>query len=137
MVFIAMLIFFAAQIALGQDAAQTMFGGPVSADNPICQIIESAGITWPIFGQIFGILTAAAIFLRPFSNMILKLALILTAMPTPAAKAAGKIMWILGSFAAVPAAGTPPVMQQVFAGTVTPPVTMKKKDDKAAMPPAA
>lgn len=119
------LLAFSAQIAFGQEVGQTLFEGPVGPDNPICSVIEQAGLTWPIFGQAFGMLTAAALFLRPFSGMLMKVALALTAMPSPAAKTAGKVLWVLGTFAAVPAAGTPKMMQKVIKGEVESPIKKK------------
>lgn len=122
----ALIVWLGSTIALGQDVVpQTLFEGPAGPDNPICSVIEQAGMTWPIFGQIFGMLTTAALFLHPFSNLILKAALGLSLMPSPAAKTVGKVLWIIGRMASVPAAGTPPVMKAVYAGTIESPIKKK------------
>ena len=125
MFLIAAILFLSAQIAFGQEVGQTLFEGPVGPDNPLCSIIEQAGMTWPIFGQAFGMLTAAALFLRPFSSVLMKVALALTSMPSPAAKTLGKVLWVLGTFAAVPAAGTPKMMQKVIKGEIESPIKKK------------
>ena len=123
---ISMLVLLASQIALGEVPGP--YVQPIletGLENPICTIIEQAGLTWPVFGQVFGMLTATAIFLRPFSNVMLKVALAMTMMPSPIAKSAGKVLWLLGTFAAVPAAGTPKMIQKVIKGEVESPIKKK------------
>jgi hypothetical protein len=125
---ISMLVLLASQIALGEvpgPYVQPILEKASGLENPICTVIEQAGLTWPVFGQVFGMLTATAIFLRPFSNTMLKVALAMTVMPSPIAKSAGKVLWLLGTFAAVPAAGTPKMIQKVIKGEVESPIKKK------------
>lgn len=121
MFLIAVALFLSSEIALGQYMTETLYDG----DTPICAMLGQAGLTWPLFGQVLAMLTAAALFMRPFANTLLKVSLALTAMPTPIAKTAGKILWVLGSFAAIPAPGTPGMMKKAIKGEIESPINKK------------
>jgi len=122
MFLIAVVIFLSSsEIAFGQYMTETLYDG----DTPICAMLGQAGLTWPIFGQVLAMLTAAALFMRPFANTLLKVSLALTAMPTPIAKTAGKLLWVLGTFAAIPAPGTPGMMKKAIKGEIESPMDKK------------
>jgi len=124
---LALVYWLSSDIALGQVVADTLEGLVTmsTANSTVCSVVEQAALTWPIFGQVFAMLSAGALFLRPFSNMILKVALVLSAMPNAAAGAAGKALWVLGTVVSIPAAGTPGVMKKVYAGEISPPTKKK------------
>lgn len=109
-----------AQVAIGQE-----LGANELPLLPDCQIIEAVS-TWGQPGAIIASALAAVAALRPFSNLILKLALALGAMPAAWAKVSSKVAWVVGTVAAMPCWGTPKVMKDVYAGKVEPVVDMKK-----------
>jgi len=127
MIALLALLWLSSDIALGQVVADTLEGLVTmsTANSTVCSVVEQAALTWPIFGQVFAMLSAGALFLRPFSNMILKVALVLSAMPNAAAGAAGKALWVLGTIVSIPAAGTPGVLKKVYAGEISPPTKKK------------
>lgn len=128
--FLALLVFFVSYAALGQTLE--IVGPPADPGTimqPVCEVVERVFMNWEWAAKIGGIFVAAIAFLRPFSNVLLKVALALTAMANPAAQTAGKVIWVLGTISAAPALGTPSVMQKVYSGAVTAPVKnpLKKK----------
>lgn len=127
MVFLALiyLLFFAAQIALGQDAV-----APVQeiALMPDCYNVQEVFLTWGWFGKIAAGVVAALAALRPISIGLLNASTLLG----PRVALAGRVLYAAGQIA-----GAFCISKPDFAGKFPKPTKPEQKSEPQPEPPKA
>lgn len=94
------LLFFASQIALGQDVAMTLtaplLAQPEIALMPDCYNVQEVLMTWGWFGKVATLTLAGLVALRPASVILLSIA----GRLGPQAQGAAQLFYALGQAAA-------------------------------------